>query len=222
MKNELNKAKINIKLARSKGLVKDDDYTIYLRLQEFYKKALDMYLLRSSSITKYNDEIKNSELDFGVMPESNKNPYHKFSFLNLDYIYVRNFIFIEKLNIETINFLVERININNYDIDDHLLKMIDLTYKDVIVDNYRNDTYEEDAETCYGPALPTNFVLSNKLTLSIQYGKNKEQLEKEEFYKNQNEKDKFLKQLTEEIEQSIGKELKMETKVLIRNFVGEY
>lgn len=219
-KQQLQNNHVNLILAEKKGLlIKDGE--LYLKIQSLYQKAFDQYLLNKIDLGKYDNALSTSSLGFGKMPVERRNEHHLISSLHLEYIYVRNFFYIEKLSDSVLLLLKERITEGNYQIDQTLLQIVEGSYKEVMVDNFRHGQYKQDTTTCYGHLIPANIVSSRALVFVIQYGKNVENLSKEDFKENQKQKDEFLKQIAYEIETTSASILGVEIKVLIRNFVGE-
>lgn len=216
--DELKKTNINHNLIKEKNILKS---SIYLQVQGLYQKALDYYILNNSSIKKYDDMISNSELDFGLIDEKHKHIHHINSYLDLKYIYVRNFLFIEKLNMQQLSYIYNKILINDLNIDNQLIEIVKNTYKDVINDNYKHGEYKQNTTTCYGSVIPDNIVASNSLVFCIHYGKNNIKLEKEDFLNNYKEKRTFLDNLKQDMEMNLSKELNINVKILIRDYVGE-
>ncbi len=213
--------RINYPLAEQKGLIKGEDDSLYQQVYALYQKGLDAFLLQNTSLRKYEEKLTNSPLDFGVMPQEKRNSFHKNSYLGLDYFYVRNFLFIEKLSLEDLNVLIEKVSQNNEVIDERILEIVKRTFKDVIVDNYRDGVYKEHTTTCYGHFIPSNIVPSSHLVIALQYGKNNKTYERDDFYRNQQAKDQFLKELVEEMKKELESILNIEVTVLVRTFVGE-
>lgn len=214
-KENLNLKGINKKLANEKKLIKEDNYINYLYVQALYKKAFEKYLSLNIDLSIYDKKLSESELDFGIILDERKTVFHKNSYLNLNYIYIRNYFYVEKLSVDYIKIFFERLNNHNYEIDNILLKIVQETYSDVINDNYKHNEYKEDTTTCYGPIIPSNIVNSKSLVLVIQYGRNNKSYTDEEFLINQLKKKQFIRDIAEKMEKEITKILGIESKVLI-------
>ena len=158
--------KINEKLAIEKGLINEANKTKYDDLSKKYKYLLEYYISTKIDLNKYEDMIKNSGLYIGI-----NNKYKSLNeYLDLDYIFFINNLFVEKLSSEDINRLetFDRVSITN-----ELMNIIGRTYKDVIHDNYFKGEYTDIVyKVCYGPAVPINMVDNNSLVFKIYYGKN--------------------------------------------------
>lgn len=218
---EIKKAQINFNLACEKKLIQKDNYALYQWVYELYQKGLDTFLLKNTHIQEYDMRIKNSNLDFGIMPLEKRHPFHKKSYLNLDYLYVRNFLYIEKLSINDLTVLIDKVVKQDFNVDDTLLSIVEKSYKEIIVNNYRDGVYKENAKACYGNVIPSNIVPSNHLVFNLQYGKNSKTYSREEFYANQQAKDQFLTELVETMKKELEAKLNVEVTVLVRTFIGE-
>lgn len=212
---------INMKLINDKKLIKSGKLDRYSIIQAFYRKAFDLYIKSLIDVKKYDDMIENSGLDFTVIPDDRKSIYHYVSSLDLKYIYVRNFLFIEKLSLEYLNIFIDKIKKDDYVVDDSILDVVKRTYKDVIKDNCIHGEYKELTTACYGAWTEENLVSSNNLVLCIHYGLNSKQLEMDEFIKNSLEKKEFLKKLISEMETDFEEKLGVVTTILVRNYNGE-
>ena len=215
---ELKNRGINKKLREEKNLLDDSNY---LKIQGLYQMGLDYYLLKNTSIKSFDEKIVNSGLDFGLIDSKMKNIHHNASYLGLNYIYVRNFLFIEKLNIEYINYINSKIVNNNGELDANIVEIVKNTYKDIINDNYKHNEYKEKTTTCYGSVIPSNIVDSDTLVLCIHYGKNTNKLDDKAFMDNYKKKREFLNSIIEEMQNSLSNELGIKVKVLVRDYVGE-
>lgn len=187
----LDNLQVNEELMKEKKIV---SYNEYFLIQSLYKKGFEVYLNELLGLSLFDQIIKNSHLDFGVV--KNKDLYHKNSYLGLDYMYIRNFLFIEKLSLENIEFLRQRVLSNNYNVDAELLQLV----KDTYIDVSKVDT---DAEmVCYGVGSPINQFAPDAIAIYINYGKNKQKLDKEEYIKNVEEKEIFLEALIDELKEN--------------------
>ena len=85
-KEDVNLKSINKELAISKGLIIDDDYTNYFYVQSLYRKAFEKFLSLNINLNKYENQIIQSNLDFGILTKEKRNVFFKTSYLNLNYI----------------------------------------------------------------------------------------------------------------------------------------
>ena len=211
---KLSKVKRNTILIKTKNI----DDNIYLQVQSLYKKTLDYYILNNTSIKKYDEEVYNNS--FELLDDNKKDIYQLSSYMGLKYIYIRNFIFIEKLDDNSFNYIYSKVLNNNLEMDNTLLNIVKNTYKEVIKDNYKHNKYVENTNTCYGSFIPSNIVPADSLVFCIRYGNDDVELNEESIINYMNKKE-WLKSLTKEIENTISNELGINVRVLIRNIVGE-
>ena len=215
-KNMILNNRVNFDVARQKNLINGEDYSVYALIQSLYLKTLEQYIYSYVDLKKYDDEIANSNLDFGLVPDDRKLAYQKISYMNLKYIYIRNFLFIEKLNINDLETFWGRIKNRNYVIDDELLKIVERTFKDVIDNNFVAGEYKEDFVISYGPANPLTFAKSNDFVINIQYGFNTTKMTDEEYNENLKKKKELIAKIKENIILDLNG-LGVNIKIFIRN-----
>ena len=202
--------RLNKELAINKGLIVNDDLSKYNDLVKVYKYVLEYYINSKIDLSKYENLIINSNLSIGINSKyKTLNEY-----LNLDYIFFINNLFVEKLNEEDINILMTKFDKNN--ISDELISIIEKTYKDVIYDNYFHGQYQNMVcKVCYGPMVPSNFVDNNALVFKIYYGKNTINLDGEAFIELHEKQLDFFKKLINKIKNEVEEKLGVNCEVLL-------
>lgn len=211
------KNRVNFKLAEEKNLIKDKDCRVYALIQSLYLKVFEEFISSKVDLKKYDYEIKNSGLDFGLVPEDRKIPSQKISSLNLNYIYFRNFFFIEKLENKYLSVFWDKIKNNNYSVSAELTEIVEKTYRDVIVDNFVMGEYKDLITISYGQATPSNFANSNQLALVIQYGLNSSNFNEEEYMDNKNKKMELLEKIVTQIINEISSSFEVAVKVFVKD-----
>lgn len=208
---------INKELSIEKGLIQGDNNNLYIQIENFYKYLFERYLLSKVNIKSFDEELKNSKLDFGI-PNFQKQNLNIIDYLNCNYILVLNSFFIEKLDINDINALKNKLNNKDYSLDDSTYKMIERTFKEVIKNNYHKDKYEEKVyKICYGEdPVPSNFADNDALVLLVLFSKNKNSYNKEEYVQNIVEKKKFLKNFENKIKLEVNKNININCELIIR------
>ena len=154
-------------LLTSKGLYDNNDYTEkFYKLYVIYHTLLDKYLVRKFSLDKYDKSFDTSGLNFIPVKEENMDYYQYISQMNLNYIYLRNDIYVEKLSEEDMNtFLsVTEDFLNNP--SEKLFGLIEKTYRDVI--NISNDP-EAESMSKYGPDNDEYWFPSNELVFGFRH-----------------------------------------------------
>lgn len=186
----LENLKINESLMQEKEI---SSYQEYFQVQSLYKKGFEFYLEEKLNLSDFNQAIKESKYHFEVVKE--KELYHQNSYLNLEYLYIRNFLFIEKLTKEEIEFLKRRVEENNYNVDEALIDLVKSTFLFVSQVNTKALVVN------YGIESPINHFSPDAMAIYIVYGKNKQKLDKEAYIKDRKEKELFLEVLIQELKE---------------------
>jgi hypothetical protein len=199
---------INIELAKSKGLITDND-ALYKELEKKYKYLLEYYLSTVIDFNKYENMINTSNLYIGK-----NSKYQRLNeYLKLDYIFLINNLFIEKLDNSNLDLLK---NFNKDNITDEVVNMIKNTYSDVIKDNYFKENYTDQIyKVCYGPVVPINFVDNNSLVFRFIYGKNLIDLNGDEFFELDKKQKDFINEVIDKLKNEIFDKTGLKTEVLI-------
>lgn len=81
--------KINKKLAINKGLILDNNFDLYIKLENLYKNLFEKYLNTKINLNIYDEKLKNSDLDFGLPSPTKKQLTSGLNeYLDLKYIYI--------------------------------------------------------------------------------------------------------------------------------------
>ena len=202
--------KTNKKMAVEKGLFIMDDATKYNELVKIYKYLLEYYINSKIDLLKYEELIRDSGLYIGI------NSKYKLlnEFLKLDYIFLINNLFVEKLSVEDINLIMTKFNKEN--ISDELIGIVERTYKDVIYDNYFKGEYQNIIyKVCYGPVVPFNMVDNNAVVFKIYYGKNLIDKDGDDFIKLHEKQLAFFDDLINKIKNEVKEKLNVNCEVLL-------
>ena len=202
--------RINEKLAIDKGLIVNNDKSKYNNLIKIYKYLLEYYISTRIDFLKYEELIKNSGLYIGI----NKKYKVLNEYLDLDYIFLINNLFVEKLSPDDIDRLMTKFKKDK--ISSELVDVIERTYKDIIYDNYINDKYQNIiCKVCYGPVVPFNMVNNNSLVIKIYYGKNTINLDGDEFINLHEQQLAFFEELRLQIINEVKEKLDINCEVLL-------
>jgi len=208
---------INKELAIQKGLIIEDNYDWYNNIEKVYKYLFESYLMRMVNLKEYNDKIKNSGLDFGVSHPTQAQLISGIpEYLNLEYIYLLNNFYVEKMDINYINVLKEYAVKGDFTLNDVVIDIVKRTYKDVIRNNYRDGSYTNDSyKICYGYAIPSNMCDNDALVLKIYYSKNTTTMNDIEFIKNIKDKEAYLKEVSNHLINEIKEKLDINVCILV-------
>ncbi len=208
---------VNIELAKQKGLIVNDDNSEYVLLENLYKYLFENFLNEQVNLKKYDEELLNSELDFGIAHPSQEQKGNSLNdFIKYNYIFLLNDFFIEKLSIEDINILRNSLKLEKLVPTKELMDIIKRTYMDVIKNNYTKKGYVDEVyKVSYGEFHPGNFVSNDALALKIFYGKNKKQMTDEEYLKNMKDKKDYLNDLVSRLKNDINEKIGINVEILI-------
>ncbi len=200
----------NVELIKSKS-ISDEEYII---LKKTYKQLFEIYLQSKIDLKLYDNKIKNSDLDFGQGHPVKINLINDLGeYLGLNYIFIINDFFVEKLSINDLNELRRVYQEKKYNLNTK--KMIERTYKDVLNNNFVNGEFKDvPFNRCYGPMVPKNFALSDSLVIKIIFGKNIKQYNDDEYLANAKAKTNFLNTLSNELKKEIEEKLGIRVTIL--------
>ena len=202
---------ININLAKEKGLINNEDDSLYQKLAYNYKYLLEYYLNSVIDFSKYENKITTSDLYIGKT-----NKYHELNvFLKLDYLFLMNNLFVEKLDKTDIDIILSKFNKDN--IEPELIDIIKRTFKEVIKDNYFKGEYTDKIyNVCYGPVVPFNFVDNNSLVFRFYYGRNLISLEGDKLLELDEKQISFINEQINLFKKEIIDKLDVNCEILIK------
>lgn len=200
--------KINLELAKEKGLINDNDL-IYQKMVKDYKYLLEYYLSTIIDFSKYEDMIINGNLYIGKnIKYSESNEY-----LKLNYLFLVNNLFVEKLDETDLDLLK---NFNKDNISSQLIDLVKRTYKNVIKDNYFKGEYTDQVySVCYGPNVPYNYVKNDSLVFRFIYGKNLIETGDDKFIELDKKQTSFINDVVNRFKEEVYNKTGLVTEVLI-------
>ena len=202
--NKLYPNSFNIELASQKGLIVNNQISEkYIKLQEKYRFYFKQYLYEDLNLPFYDNIINKSDLKFGICSDEKKDYYQKQS--NLKYIYIKNNMHIEKLDINDLELLE---NNNEKDI---LVEMIKRTYTNIIkINTLNNKKCPNKFRTQMFEGFNTNKTIlpNDSLILVIREGDAKNNLTGESFKENLKQKYNFINDLISKMEKDFNDKLK--------------
>jgi len=199
----------NNDLLVEKGFKIDEDNNEYFKLLNKYKKLFEEYLKEKLPLELIDDNMKKSDLKFVPIKKENMDFYQITSTMNLDYIYLRNNLYIEKINKEDLEFLSKKDKL-----DEESKDFIKRTYQTVI-NPYEND---EKRIIFYGPENEKHLCDSTDVVLGIRYNEFETNgMSDEEFQKNFIEQLRLIAQVSTLLEIASPNELGSVVKVIQYN-----
>ena len=172
----------NGKLISSENLEQKE----YVEMYTLYRKLFTEYVIEKLNLQEYDNKIKTSELNFHENSEKEMDAYQYFSSNILKYFYVRNNLYIEKLNEEEKNFLREKNNKKDPNWGNEEKEFIKNTLKKVIC---KQEKKENPVMVFYGVPSSRFMAPNDSIIIGFRYNEfYNEGLEEsawEELHKNQ-------------------------------------
>lgn len=199
----------NNDLLVKKGFKIDEENNEYFTLLNKYKKFFEGYLKEKLPLELIDDNMKKSDLKFVPIKKEDMDFYQITSTMNLDFIYLRNNLYIEKLSKEDLDFLSKKDKL-----DEESKDFIKRTYQTVI-NPYEND---EKRIIFYGPENEKHLCDSTDVVLGIRYNEfEQNEMSDEEFQKNFLEQLRLIAQVSTLLEIASPNELGSVVKVIQYN-----
>ncbi len=104
----------------------------YLYLQALYRANLDAYISETLDLKALDACLKNSSLGFVSTKPEEKNLYERESTMGLEFIYIRNNLYIENLRMEQIRLLEEHLKTGEEAVTGEITAMVSETFQEVI------------------------------------------------------------------------------------------
>lgn len=214
--DEIDAVVLNNKLPRFNVLAYYKEKKLFINMYFIYRKLFTEYMIELLDLKKYDDEIKASIYKFLTISKDNADFYQAFSDNFLNYIYIRNNIFIENLNIEEFNYLKSLINRENIQLDEPLKNFIEKTYKKVIFQDLLNNG--EICMTFYGPQTSAYCTTNDSLVIGFRYDEfNLNNMNDFDWNINHNNQVAFLDKLFYKIKSDISKRISIPIEIIKYN-----
>lgn len=117
------------------NMLTQEEKQMYLTLYSTYAYFFTKYLIKKLNLQYYDQELKSSSLNFVKVKEKQLDIYKFLSYNSLDYLYIRNNIYIERLSKENKIVLLTRFKSNNLELDLQMENLIETTYKELIFED---------------------------------------------------------------------------------------
>ncbi len=212
---EIKKVGIDKKLATEKKLLNSDDYNLYLQIQALYKKFFDNYLNQKINPNSLDQKIINNNLKIRCLNKEEKNIYQNWSSLDSNYLYVRNFFYMERLSIEDITVLKQAL-VEEEKYKKELLDIVSKTFKEVIKVNFK-DIKNQRYRVFYGGMNPIYEFYNDSLVLFMNY-KILPQDDDNIYINNKSEAANYFNYLKQDMEKKISDILKCNVEVSFYDF----
>lgn len=161
----------------------------YLRLYEIYSNLLIQYFIKYYNLKEFDDVLSKDKRNFEKVSTYDMDIYQYLSSEYLNYIYLRNNIYIERLSNEELLYLSK---IKDYSLNKENEEFIRNTYLRVIV-----ESNNKNAVTMFGPDNLKFIKRSNWVVFGIRYNRFnlKDRSKEQEWLKQDEEREKFISML---------------------------
>ena len=192
----------DIELAITKGLALNNELNErFIRLENKYRKYFMKYIYETLNLEKYDKEIEDSNLKFCSCEEEFQEYYQKES--NLKYIYIKNNLHIERLSDNDLQIL------ETSEDEKELLDLIKNTYEEIIKIKCLNGKKTPEkflTQMFKGYDTRSTMLPNDALIIIIREGREKNKFNNyEELCYSLKERDKFIENIKEKIQEEITK-----------------
>jgi len=188
----------------------------YIELYNIYRFFMTKYIIEKLNLKEYDKKIKNSKCNFLPIETNKMDMYQLFSCDELEYIYIRNNIYIERLSDKEIALLKEKIKNNDYSLDESVVDLIEKTYQKIIFEDLMKNG--KVYQITYGPDSSRYFARNDSLVLGIRYDEFAETKLTDEEWKIQNQKQReFLRNIKNEMSNEFENKLNVPIKIIKYN-----
>lgn len=138
---------------------------IYLKLYSVYSSLLINYFIKKFNLKEYDNALYEMNIGIKKIEEEKMDIYQFLSSPLLDYYYIRNNIFIERLSQEDINYLSNIYKSQNYTLDQEKEAFIERTYLEIILEepNVTNHFFN------YGPNSKEYYHPTNAIVIGVRF-----------------------------------------------------
>ena len=162
-----------------KNLTKKDLQSVYpnsfnteykeedIQLYNLYRELFTQYIINLLELKKYDEQIINSNLNFRQVKADEMDLYQYFSSEELKYLYIRNNIYLERLEEKEREFLKHKLDNNMHKLDSETEKFIANSLQRVIFEDVGGDGKEY--ITFYGPSSRSFMARNDSLIIGMRY-----------------------------------------------------
>ncbi len=139
----------------------------YLEIYSIYRKLFSEYIIDKLQIKNYDFELTNSNLNFVKVIEKDMDIYQNFNKEILNYFYIRNNLYIERLTPSERKILYTKFLSGDYSLDENTKVIIENSYKRIIFEDVHKD-----GSNCYinmGPDNSDYYVPNQSIVIGFRY-----------------------------------------------------
>lgn len=180
----------------------------YLILYSLYVELLIQYLNEKLNLQQYEEFMKNYELGFPKVSEEDMDIYQYLCSNQFNYLYIRNNIYIERLNNEQKKYLRSRFQNKDYSLNEKDKEFVSNTCLMVMLEE---PTLGNTAKTNYGPLSANYLVDRNAIVIGVRYDENYKDINEtdDEWYDKYEERQEEINTMLEFMNISFNKQSKL-------------
>lgn len=190
----------------------DEVASYYTGQYALYEHFLYLYLLKKTSLGKFDEEISKCEYGVETIDRDKKDFYQIGS--PLKYLYIRNNIYVERLSELDLKHLENKMLNGDFELDSETESLIERTYK--IVTSERSET-ESPHTVNYGPVTESFFASSDDLIIGIRYDDEIRNYQDVKEFERQNNILDFISEVSIKLDNTISKELNRGVRSIVYN-----
>ena len=207
---------MNFKKLNKKDIIQFDfSQDINQEVYLLYRKLFTEYIIEKTDLKRYDDEIKNSNLNFIPVEEKNTDIYQYFSSDILKYFYIRNNLYLEKLDKKEIDLLEKKIQNQNFDLDESSRDMIEKTYRNAL---FKDRLEGFKCYVFYGPSTMPFSAEDDAVVIGFRYDEfNLNGMNDDEWNNNFEKQQLWLFQFIEKLKYEFAKKIENATTIIKYN-----
>lgn len=138
----------------------------YIALYNAYSSLVTDYFIKNCSLKEYDDALVDSPYSFPKLKEDDMDIYQYLASDKLSFVYLRNNLYIERLDEEEQKYLIDKAQDDEIVYDDKADEFVKSTFKRVILENGGD---EDGLHVFYGPDNSNFMYPDNSVIIGIRY-----------------------------------------------------
>ncbi len=158
----------------------EEEMNKYLIAYNTYNELLIKFLIKKFDLKAIDMELEKKEQSFPAISDADKDLYQHSAEGYLKYFYLRNNIYIERLNQGQLQYLLSVYSSNNFELSSENEQFINNTYLNVILES----PSEKSINISYGPDNLKYYKPSNSIVIGVRYDKFKNSMNNDQTLNN--------------------------------------
>lgn len=139
----------------------------YIEMYNTYRALFTEYIIDKLNLKSYDKKITESNLRFSQVNDESMDVYQYFSNNELNYFYIRNNIYLNKLSEDENSYLREKIKKQDIQLNKETVEFIEETYEKIIYEG--NSEEHKGFLTLYGPNSRTYMAPNDAVIIGVRY-----------------------------------------------------